>query len=64
MSSPVDVLRGLNKMANIPKAPPLTSAKLKHLAGEGLARPSALTAKEVRQLSGALMTRIEPRKKG
>jgi len=45
----------------IPTAPPVTNRHLKHLAGEGLARPSALTAKEVRELAGAVLSRIEPR---
>lgn len=40
---------------------PLTSAKIRHLAGEGLERPSALTAKEVRSLSASVMAHIEPR---
>ena len=44
-----------------PPAPPVTSKKLQHLAGEGLARPSALSAQEVRELAGALLARIEPR---
>jgi hypothetical protein len=40
---------------------PLTSAKIRHLAGEGLERPSALSAKEVRSLSASVMAHIEPR---
>ncbi len=46
-----------------PPAPPVTDRHLKHLAGEGLARPSSLTADEVRELAGAVLTRIEPRGK-
>jgi len=46
-----------------PKAPPVTSKNLKHLAGEGLARPSKLTADQVRELAGAVLSRIEPRGK-
>jgi len=40
---------------------PITSPKIKHLAGEGLQRPSSLTAKEVRELAGSVMAHIEPR---
>lgn len=46
----------------IPPAPPVVSPKIKHLAGEALTRPSALTADQVRELGGALLARIEPRK--
>lgn len=49
-------------MAKTPKAPPLTDRKLQHLASEALARPSKLTAKQVSELGGALMARIEPRR--
>jgi hypothetical protein len=46
----------------IPPAPPLTSKKLERLASNALARPSTLTAAQVRELGGALMARIEPRR--
>jgi hypothetical protein len=45
-----------------PPAPPVTKQSLKHIAGIGLERPSALNAKQVQTLAGAVMTRIEPRK--
>ena len=46
-----------------PKAPaPLTSQKIKHLAGEGLAHPSMMTAEQIRELAGSVMAHIEPRK--
>jgi hypothetical protein len=38
---------------------PITSPKIKHLAGEGLQRPSRLTAKQVRELAGSVMAHIE-----
>ena len=47
-----------------PKAPPVVVGKIKHLAGLGLERPSALNAAQVRTLASAVMARIEPRKKG
>lgn len=50
-----------------PRPPaPITSPKIKHLAGEGLQRPSTLTTKQVRELAGSVMAHIEPRggKKG
>ncbi len=47
-----------------PPAPPVTNKHLKHIAGEGLERPSSLKAAEVRSLAGAVLTRIEPRKGG
>jgi hypothetical protein len=44
-----------------PPAPPVTKQALKHIAGEGLERPSSLSAAEIRSLAGAVLTRIEPR---
>jgi hypothetical protein len=45
-----------------PRPPsPITSQKIKHLAGEGLRRPSQMTAKQVRELAGSVMAHIEPR---
>jgi hypothetical protein len=45
---------------------PITSPKIKYLAGEGLQRPSMLTADQVRELAGSVLAHIEPRggKKG
>jgi hypothetical protein len=36
--------------------------KIKHLAGEGLERPSTLTTEQVRELAASVMAHIEPRK--
>jgi hypothetical protein len=47
----------------IPPAPPVVSKNLKHLAGEGLVRPSSLNARQVRELAGAVLARVESRKK-
>jgi hypothetical protein len=45
-----------------PRPPsPITSQKIKHLAGEGLRRPSQMTTKQVRELAGSVMAHIEPR---
>ena len=55
--------KGPDMGSKTPPAPPVTNRHLKHLAGEGLSRPSKLTADEVRELAGAVMTRIEPRGK-
>ena len=47
-----------------PKAPaPLTSPKIKHIAGVGLKAPSTLTTKQVRELAASVEAHIEPRKK-
>jgi hypothetical protein len=47
-----------------PRVPsPLTSPKIKHLAGEGLERPSKLTTAQIRELAASVMAHIEPRKK-
>lgn len=41
-----------------PKAvKPLTNKQIEHLAGEALARPSKLTADEIRRMGGALLER-------
>ncbi len=47
------------KIAKSPK--PKISKKIKHIAGEGLARPSALKANEVRELAAEVLRQIEPR---
>jgi hypothetical protein len=53
-------------MAKPPSEPPaipspITSPRIKHLAGEGLQRPSKLTAAQVRELAGSVLAHIEPR---
>lgn len=40
---------------------PLTSPKIKHIAGEGLRAPSTLKTKEVQELAASVMAHIEPR---
>lgn len=45
-----------------PKDPkPITSTRIKHLAGEGLSRPSKLTTKQVQELAASVMRHIELR---
>jgi hypothetical protein len=47
-----------------PRPPaPLTSPEIKHIAGEGLERPSRLKAAQVTQLAASVLAHIEPRKK-
>jgi hypothetical protein len=41
---------------------PITSPRIKHLAGEALAHGSSLTAKQVAELGGSVLAHIEPRK--
>jgi len=53
-------------MAKTPRKPPMppsvrTATDIKHLAGEGLTRPSTLTAAQVRELAASVMRHIEPR---
>ncbi len=40
---------------------PLTSRKIKQLAGEGLRAPSTLSTEQIRELAGSVMAHIEPR---
>lgn len=40
-----------------------TSSKVKHEAGIALAKPRALTKKQVQSLAGAVEAHIQPRKK-
>jgi hypothetical protein len=40
---------------------PLTSRKIKQLAGEGLRAPSTLSTAQIRELAGSVMAHIEPR---
>lgn len=51
-------------MAKKPPRPPspITSQRVKHLAGEGLTRPSQLTTRQVRELAGSVLAHVEPRK--
>ena len=52
------------KKLNPPKTPsPITSQKIKHLAGEALKTPSTLSNKEIQELGASVMAHIEPRKK-
>lgn len=44
--------------------PPATSRKVKHEAGLGLAKPTALTPKQRQSLAGSVAAHIEPRGKG
>jgi hypothetical protein len=50
-------------MSKSPRPPsPITSKRIKHLAGEGLQAPTRLTTKQVRELAGSVLSHIEPRK--
>ncbi len=40
------------------KAKPLTSPRIKHLAGKGLKAPSTLTTKQVQELAGSVEAHI------
>jgi hypothetical protein len=51
----------MSKKITRPPAP-ITSAKVKRLAGEGLRRPSQLSTKQVQDLAASVMAHIEPRK--
>jgi hypothetical protein len=54
------------KMPKLPpiKTPaPITSPKIKHIAGIGLATPTKLTPKQVQELAASVEAHIEPRKK-
>lgn len=42
---------------------PITSPRIKHIAGKGLEAPSTLTTKQVRELAGSVLSHIEPRGK-
>jgi hypothetical protein len=53
---------GRTGMSKKPMPPsPITSPNIKKIAGKGLAAPSTLTTKQVRELAGAVMAHIEPR---
>lgn len=47
----------------IKKAIPLTSPKIKSLAGKGLRAPSTLTTKETQELAGSVLEHIKRKKK-
>ena len=53
----------------MPKVPPLktpapiTSPKIKHIAGVGLKTPSKLTNKQIQELAASVEAHIEPRGK-
>jgi hypothetical protein len=42
---------------------PITSPKIKHIAGVGMKTPSKLTTKQVQELAASVEAHIEPRKK-
>ena len=44
------------------KAAPITSTKIKSLAGKGLAAPSTLTTKETQELAASVMEHIARQK--
>jgi hypothetical protein len=47
-----------------PRPPaPLTSPKIKHIAGIGMEAPSRLTTAQIRELAASVEAHIEPRKK-
>jgi hypothetical protein len=50
----------MSKKTTMPPAP-ITSPKIKHIAGRGLEAPSTLTTKQVRELAGSVLSHIEPR---
>jgi hypothetical protein len=41
---------------------PITSPKIRHLAGIGLENPSQLTTEQIRELAASVMAHIEPRR--
>lgn len=49
-----------NGGAKMPPSPK-TSQSIRHIAAEGLQRPSSLNAKQVRALAASAMAHIEPR---
>jgi hypothetical protein len=55
----IGVRHNLGKNKNPPKPPaPITSAKIKRLAGKGLVAPSTLTTEEVRKLAASAQRQI------
>ena len=57
--------REMAKKTTPPPRPPapLTSPKIRHIAGVGLKAPSTLTTKQIRELAASVEAHIEPRKK-
>ncbi len=52
----------MSKKTTPPKEPHLiTSPKIRHLAGEAVARPSKLTTKQTQELGASVLRHIEPR---
>ena len=51
------------KLTPPPSPEPITSPKIRRLAGIGLATPSKLTTKQVQELAASVEAHIEPRKK-
>lgn len=53
-------------MTKTPSRPPapLTSRKIRHIAGEGLRAPSTVTNKQTQELAASVLAHIEPRKPG
>jgi hypothetical protein len=50
------------KTTSPPRPPaPLTSAKIRSIAGQGLRAPSTLTTKQVRELAASVEAHVEPR---
>ena len=53
----------MGKRLTPPKNPsPITSPRIKHLAGVGMATPSKLTTKQIQELAASVEAHIEPRK--
>jgi hypothetical protein len=53
----------MTKQTKQPVIPsPITSPKIKHIAGVGLKTPSKLTTKQVQELAASVAAHIEPRK--
>jgi chromosome segregation and condensation protein ScpB len=50
--------------AKPPKAPPLTNKHLETLASTAMSNPGHLSRAEIRELGGALLRRVEPRRGG
>ena len=53
----------MGKKLTPPKPAPITSPRIKHLAGIGLKTPSKLTNKQTQELAGSVEAHIQPRHK-
>jgi len=53
----------MSKSKRITSPAPITSPKIKHIAGKGLKAPSTLTTRQVQELAASVEAHIEPRKK-